>query len=242
MDYKKIYDNIISKAKSEIRIKLNKKDPNYIYYEKHHILPKCLGGTNNEENLVLLTGREHFICHKLLIYIYNFNKKLCNAYCYITFSKKFGKITSSRNYEYARWLKSNIPVSEETKKRCSESNKNKHNYKHTEYSKQKIKENNPKYFLGKNLSKNHKEKISNALKITIKENNLRKGEKNGFFDKHHTKETKEKLKKIDRSYMKSLEYRNKMRFAMSGEKNPMFGKHHTKESIEKIRRGNEKLI
>lgn len=36
------------------------------YTEKHHILPKSLGGDNNKENIVSLTAREHFICHKLL--------------------------------------------------------------------------------------------------------------------------------------------------------------------------------
>lgn len=37
-----------------------------IYSEKHHILPKSLGGTNSKDNIVLLTAREHFICHWLL--------------------------------------------------------------------------------------------------------------------------------------------------------------------------------
>ena len=36
------------------------------YFEKHHIIPKSLGGGNSEENLVNLTFREHFICHRLL--------------------------------------------------------------------------------------------------------------------------------------------------------------------------------
>ena len=36
------------------------------YYEKHHIVPKSLGGKNTKLNLVCLTGREHFICHWLL--------------------------------------------------------------------------------------------------------------------------------------------------------------------------------
>ena len=39
------------------------------YYEKHHIIPKSLGGTNEKENLVSLTAREHFICHLLLLKI-----------------------------------------------------------------------------------------------------------------------------------------------------------------------------
>ena len=36
------------------------------YTEKHHIIPKSLGGNNSVENLVELTAREHFICHWLL--------------------------------------------------------------------------------------------------------------------------------------------------------------------------------
>ena len=36
------------------------------YTERHHIIPKSLGGNNNLENLVKLTAREHFICHVLL--------------------------------------------------------------------------------------------------------------------------------------------------------------------------------
>ena len=36
------------------------------YVEKHHIIPKCIGGLDNPENLVKLTAREHFICHWLL--------------------------------------------------------------------------------------------------------------------------------------------------------------------------------
>jgi len=36
------------------------------YTEKHHIVPKSLGGSNSSENLVALTAREHFVCHWLL--------------------------------------------------------------------------------------------------------------------------------------------------------------------------------
>lgn len=36
------------------------------YHERHHIVPKCLGGTNEENNLIDLFGREHYIAHKLL--------------------------------------------------------------------------------------------------------------------------------------------------------------------------------
>lgn len=37
-----------------------------VYTEKHHILPKSLGGDNSEDNLVVLTAKEHFVAHLLL--------------------------------------------------------------------------------------------------------------------------------------------------------------------------------
>ena len=36
------------------------------YYEKHHIIPKSLGGSDLNSNLVSLTYREHIIAHYLL--------------------------------------------------------------------------------------------------------------------------------------------------------------------------------
>lgn len=37
------------------------------YSERHHIIPKSLKGSNSKENIVRLTARQHYICHKLLI-------------------------------------------------------------------------------------------------------------------------------------------------------------------------------
>jgi 5-methylcytosine-specific restriction endonuclease McrA len=56
--YTNIYFNIIKSA--QIR------DPLTGYTERHHIIPKSLGGTNKKDNLVVLSAREHFICHWLL--------------------------------------------------------------------------------------------------------------------------------------------------------------------------------
>lgn len=36
------------------------------YHERHHIIPKCLNGTNDKNNLIDLYAKEHFIAHKLL--------------------------------------------------------------------------------------------------------------------------------------------------------------------------------
>ena len=55
--YKSWYDSIIQKAK--VRNLSG-------YKEKHHILPRCLGGKDTKTNLVKLTAREHFMVHMLL--------------------------------------------------------------------------------------------------------------------------------------------------------------------------------
>jgi hypothetical protein len=56
--YSKLYHIITSNAKQRIIDR---------YTETHHIIPQSLGGSNDKENLVELTAREHFICHWLLI-------------------------------------------------------------------------------------------------------------------------------------------------------------------------------
>ena len=60
-NYYKIYNDLCLTRKNENRTKLDN-----IYYEEHHIIPKCLGGNNSIDNLVLLTPREHFVAHLLL--------------------------------------------------------------------------------------------------------------------------------------------------------------------------------
>jgi hypothetical protein len=57
--YTKWYFSIVNRAKSRVF------DDNQ-YIEKHHIIPRSLGGNNDLENLVSLTAKEHFICHLLL--------------------------------------------------------------------------------------------------------------------------------------------------------------------------------
>src|SRR6266852_3337421 len=37
------------------------------YFEKHHVIPRIMGGKNAEWNIVNLTYREHYIVHWLLI-------------------------------------------------------------------------------------------------------------------------------------------------------------------------------
>lgn len=80
MDYRKVYNSIIDRAKQEKRRKKQG-----TYFEAHHIIPLCLGGDGkksewrNHPNIILLTAREHFICHWLLTRIHPGNTKLAYA-------------------------------------------------------------------------------------------------------------------------------------------------------------------
>jgi len=56
--YTRTYNNIIIRAKSRSKP--------LEYTERHHIIPRSLGGSNDKDNLVILTAREHFIVHQLL--------------------------------------------------------------------------------------------------------------------------------------------------------------------------------
>lgn len=70
--YKEFIQNIL-----DTRGRFNCNDE---YHERHHILPKCLGGTNNENNLIDLFPREHFIAHKLLAKENSNNNNLVHAW------------------------------------------------------------------------------------------------------------------------------------------------------------------
>lgn len=63
MNYDKIYKQIINFRKE------NPLDKDQ-YGENHHIIPRSLGGSDDKENLIRLTAREHFICHMLLAEMY----------------------------------------------------------------------------------------------------------------------------------------------------------------------------
>lgn len=93
--YSKWYDAIIIRSINSNRAKLKKNDPLYQYYERHHIVPKSLSGSSEWSNLVLLTAKEHFICHLLLIKMQT-NKqneqKMISAFYKMKCNNKYFKI------------------------------------------------------------------------------------------------------------------------------------------------------
>jgi len=128
MNYQKIYNQIIERAKTR-QLKG--------YFERHHIIPKCIGGSNNKDNLVNLTAREHFLCHLLLCEIYPDSDGLKYALYLMNIGKqKYKKADyniSNRTYsrlknEHSFLMKGNKNCvgrwqSEETRKKISVANK-----------------------------------------------------------------------------------------------------------------------
>jgi hypothetical protein len=99
MNYIKIYNSITTKAKN-----LNRKKSKEQYYEWHHVLPKCLNGSD-DDNLVLLTAKEHFICHHLLTKIYPKSSGIHLAYWMMHVCKSGNQLRvngTSTNYETAK--------------------------------------------------------------------------------------------------------------------------------------------
>ena len=164
MNYEKIYNQIINSGKNRIIIG---------YSEKHHIIPKCNGGDNSKENLVSLTAKEHFICHKLLCEIYPENNKLKYAYwlmCNVKnkYQERNYKV-SSREYSELK-LKLGIIRSKETNNRLG--------IKHTTESINKIKIARAKQV----FSDETKKKLSDLRKGKIGNKNFK-----------HTEESKKKM-------------------------------------------------
>jgi hypothetical protein len=98
MDYQKVYNQVVERAKSQNR---SKKDS---YYETHHIVPKCMGGSDDKNNLVLLTAKEHFVCHKLLCVVYPTIPALQFAFWAMCNQRNYGRTyrVSSREYSEAK--------------------------------------------------------------------------------------------------------------------------------------------
>jgi len=162
--YTNWYYNIITNAQARTL-------PKEIYVEKHHIIPKSLGGSDSIDNLVRLTAREHFICHWLLYkMVSSTNKsKMANAWFRMCQINKFQKRYTSRNFELARIAFSkNNPFKSD---------------KVIELVKERMTSNNP--------MKNPEI----AIKVSTKNKGKRVGKNNTFYGKKHSVESIERMSK-----------------------------------------------
>lgn len=167
MTYKEFIQNILD---TRGRFGIPKEE----YKERHHIIPKCMGGTNDEENLIDLYAREHFVAHQLIAS----ENPSCNA------------------LHYALWNMANMTGA--TGER----------YKLTPEEYENIRTSISKKFSGVN--------------------NPMYGKRSAMYGKHHSKETKEKIRnkalgrKMPEEFKRAAsEYWTGKR---KGENNPMYGR------------------
>jgi len=80
MNYKKIYMQLIDSSKN---------NDSSLYLEKHHIVPKCLGGKDINKNISYLTPKQHFIAHALLTKIFKDDYRILLAFYAMKAKSKF---------------------------------------------------------------------------------------------------------------------------------------------------------
>jgi hypothetical protein len=102
MNYKLVYERLVKRGQERSIIEG--------YKEVHHIIPKCIGGNDSVDNLVVLTPEEHYVAHQLLVKIYPGNIRLVRACDVMSKDTKVNKYWR-RNKMYG-WLRRRLHVPE----------------------------------------------------------------------------------------------------------------------------------
>lgn len=230
------------------------------YHERHHIIPKCMGGTNDNNNLIDLLAREHFEAHRLLALENPDNEKLVYAWwCMCNVISKTTKerySVTAEEYEEAKIVFSNTRKelfknpenhpwfgkhhTEESKRKNSESHKGKRHTDETrkKWSESRKGEGNSNY--GNCWTEEQKKKQSEKMKGKfVGENNPmygvhRFGKDSPRFGKKFTEEQRKKMSESHKGRIVSDETRKKLSKANSGENNSNFGNYWTDEQRKKL--------
>lgn len=157
------------------------------YYEEHHIVPKCIGGTNDKDNLIDLFAKEHFEAHKLLALENPENKKLTHAW----------------------WMMSTITIGSD--KRRVEITKEEYEDARKALSEAMRGENNPMYGKPSPMRGTH---LTDEQKKHLREINL--GEKSPMYGKTVSEETRSKMSAAKLGKKASNEAKLNMRNAHIG--------------------------
>jgi hypothetical protein len=183
------------------------------YHERHHILPKCMGGGSEEDNLIDLFAKEHLIAHKLLAQENPDNYRLVYAWiCMSSMKSKYHERYEATPEEYEAIMETKRGL---MKNLFTKETRNK-------------------------MSKAQKERFSNPDERK-KYSEMFSGENGSFYGKCHSEETKKKQSESKRgknnpNYGKRYSDEEKQRLSklLSGENNPIYGKPRSEETRRKI--------
>lgn len=174
-----------------------KKSTKQLGFQNHHIFPRAFGGKENKENMVMSSGREHFILHWLLARAFPSSTMVVPffGFCH-GWNRDYKKRIHSREFERLQ-----KEVARQTGERFKENVGEKNHFfgkHHSEETKKIISEANkgrPGPNLGKHLSEETKEKLSEKAKIRSQ------GEGNSMFGRTHSDETKLKMSEKKQGYV-----------------------------------------
>ncbi len=233
MNYQKHYDQLIFRARHRhIRG----------YKEKHHVIPRCMGGDNSKRNIVRLTPEEHFVAHQLLVKMHPGCHKLAYAAGVMAIRGGANKIygwlrramvgntLSDAGRAKVSAARKGKKLSPEHCKKLSDSHKGKTNSPEACEKISKAltgKKRSPEACAaisagskGKTLSPEHCEKISKLKKGT-----------------HHSPETCARISKGGRGLKRSPETCARISAARRLRPSPMLGRHHSPEGKANISAG-----
>jgi hypothetical protein len=255
--YTNWYINIVTNAqKRGLDRKKIKQEIGYI--EQHHILPKSFNtiDINNKKNLVMLTPKEHFICHLCLAKMFTgfLKNKMIHALWRLKSKNKYQKNRYFNSKLYAQIRIKNFDKSlyiriyknEKVKYVARDNTKEINQFLNNGWSTimtPEFKKGRVGNMLGKKHTDETKNKISQAhkgkqkhwLKSFTPEQLKIRGEKSAQTRKKRQQEYPERYKQGQESKrLKRLEAIQLGLISFKGKKNPNYGKKHTEEIKQKI--------
>jgi hypothetical protein len=102
MNYKELYHRFLSTRPTRIRTRQRNDG-----LETHHIIPRSLGGTNQTDNLIHLTPKEHWIAHRILYRMTAGKEQSKMAYALVSMIGNKGYKPTARQYALLKHLNRN---------------------------------------------------------------------------------------------------------------------------------------
>ena len=214
MDDLQIYSTFISHRKA------NPPSPSEKIHN-HHIVPTCMGGSNDPDNLIRLTVQDHFEAHRLLA-LENPDHIGCQQAFWLMSNQNGLEVDAE---DYARAMKDH---SERMSSLMRGENNPMYGLKRVDQSKRMTGEGNPLHGKTGEAHPNYGTHLTDETKKKLSERFS--GERNPMYGKKHTEESKMKM-----------EGENNHMFGLTGEKNPFYGRTHSEETIKKISGANHHM-